>query len=288
MSRLTGIPADTIRIWERRYGAVVPHRTEGNTRRYSVEQVGRLKLLRRLSQQGHSIGAIAALKTDELINLEGGSIADPPPAESDEVIDRYLDLIRAFEVRKANQYLSKIASLTPSVRLAVDFIGPLLQRVGNEWAEGELEIAHEHLATSQVRNLLGTLISQMDPPPGTPKLLATTPPDHAHEFGVLIGSFLAAARGLEPVYLGPSLPWNEIEKAVQTSGARIALLSVVRDVGKRELQNLSEGIRNLHSLVEVWVGVPKNHRLAEPNRIPGRVFTTFEDLDFALRSLRRS
>ena len=64
--RQTGLPAPTIRIWEKRYGAVSPIRTETNRRLYSAEDVARLGLLRSLTEQGHSIGNIANLSLSEL------------------------------------------------------------------------------------------------------------------------------------------------------------------------------------------------------------------------------
>lgn len=64
--RQTGLPAPTIRIWEKRYGAVSPIRTETNRRLYSAEDVARLGLLRSLTELGHSIGNIANLSLSEL------------------------------------------------------------------------------------------------------------------------------------------------------------------------------------------------------------------------------
>ena len=45
VTRLTGLTADTIRVWERRYGAVRPERTQGNVRRYSSSEIRRLSTM---------------------------------------------------------------------------------------------------------------------------------------------------------------------------------------------------------------------------------------------------
>jgi DNA-binding transcriptional MerR regulator len=65
-ARLTGLTVHTIRVWERRYEAVVPERSEGGRRRYSVRQVERLGLLKQLTDLGESIGSIASLDDDGL------------------------------------------------------------------------------------------------------------------------------------------------------------------------------------------------------------------------------
>jgi DNA-binding transcriptional MerR regulator len=66
VSRLTGIARERIRIWERRYDAVVPHRDAGNNRLYSQEDVDRLVLIRRLVDAGHAISQVARLSLAEL------------------------------------------------------------------------------------------------------------------------------------------------------------------------------------------------------------------------------
>jgi DNA-binding transcriptional MerR regulator len=65
-ARLTGLTVHTIRVWERRYEAVLPERSEGGRRRYSVRQVKRLGLLKQLTDLGESIGSIASLDDDGL------------------------------------------------------------------------------------------------------------------------------------------------------------------------------------------------------------------------------
>lgn len=65
-SRLTGIAADTLRVWERRYGVVTPRRSPKGGRRYSREDVSRLALIKRLVDAGHAIGSVARLDITSL------------------------------------------------------------------------------------------------------------------------------------------------------------------------------------------------------------------------------
>jgi DNA-binding transcriptional MerR regulator len=66
VSRLTGIPPDTLRVWERRYDLVTPMRSEGGGRLYSHEDVTRLSVIKRLVDSGHAIGSIAELSMEQL------------------------------------------------------------------------------------------------------------------------------------------------------------------------------------------------------------------------------
>ncbi|MBM3202930.1 MerR family transcriptional regulator [Candidatus Woesearchaeota archaeon] len=65
-SRMTGIPVDTLRVWERRYDAVMPRRTADNKRRYTATDIARLRLFKNLVELGHSIGTVARLPLDAL------------------------------------------------------------------------------------------------------------------------------------------------------------------------------------------------------------------------------
>jgi len=66
VSRLTGISADTLRIWERRYQLVDPQRTEKGGRLYTQEDVTRLTMIKTLVDQGHAISTVANLDSREL------------------------------------------------------------------------------------------------------------------------------------------------------------------------------------------------------------------------------
>ena len=77
--RLTGLSSHVIRVWERRYGAVVPHRTPGGTRLYDSGHVDRLNRLAALTRRGHAIGAIAGYADDVLAKLSAGTDAPASP-----------------------------------------------------------------------------------------------------------------------------------------------------------------------------------------------------------------
>jgi DNA-binding transcriptional MerR regulator len=66
VANMTGIPAPTIRIWERRYNLVRPHRSAGNLRLYTQADIERLELAKAAVDAGHSISTVAALSPDQL------------------------------------------------------------------------------------------------------------------------------------------------------------------------------------------------------------------------------
>jgi DNA-binding transcriptional MerR regulator len=66
VSKTTGIPVSTLRIWEMRYGAFSPRKTEGKQRLFEEHDVSKAILLKQLSNEGHAISAIAGLELEQL------------------------------------------------------------------------------------------------------------------------------------------------------------------------------------------------------------------------------
>ncbi len=285
VSRLTGLSADTIRVWERRYGAVDPDRTDGNKRRYSGGHVRRLVLLRRATELGHSIGQVVRLPDAELRRLIGESSPDIGSQVSlyAAIVEDYLTAVFEYDVRRAESILTRTAAILPPMTLTLEVIVPLMRRVGEAWIADQIRIAHEHIISGQLRSLLGTLMRHEQPASGAPRIIVATPPRHLHEFGAIIGAFMAAGRGFEPIYLGTHMPLEEIADAAEQSGAGLVLLSIARDCEPDEARELVSGISSLATQHEVWLGIPENHELS---RFPlhARLLHRYEDLDVALTS----
>ena len=287
VSRLSGLTADTIRVWERRYQAVNPERTGGNKRRYSGSQVRRLVLLRRATELGHSIGQVARLQDDDLRRIIGETTQEVTGHKSiyDAVIEDYLGAVFRFDVQGAEAILTRTAAIVPPLKLTLEVLVLLMRRVGEAWHEGELKIPHEHIISGQLRSLLGTLMRHVEPVVGSPRILVTTPPNHLHEFGAIIGAFMAASRGFEPVYLGANTPFEDISDAATESGSALILLSIARECSPPERESLLAGLGSLSRNHEVWVGIPDGHKLMASN-VPATVFHQYDELDRALLSYK--
>jgi DNA-binding transcriptional MerR regulator len=289
ITRLTGLSAHTIRVWERRYQAVTPKRTSGNSRRYSAHDVRRLSLLRDATSMGYRIKDVASLPDDRLEELVASAsepmsgaaetIAGRTPA--DQPLNEYLDAVSRFDVRGAADILSRAAMLMEPTRFVLEVVLPMLRQTGERWENQRFSVAQEHLVTHQVRGLLDTLLRLTSTQAGAPRILVGTPQGFAHEFGALVGALLAAARGLEPIYLGADLPLDDLLDAVHRSRVEILLLGVLHRPDDELGARLDEALDRLSEHVEVWVGLPAGH----PNHgnVPqARYFDRFEDLDVAL------
>jgi MerR family transcriptional regulator, light-induced transcriptional regulator len=95
VSKITGIPTDTLRAWERRYHLVTPNRVGKASRAYSKEDVQKLTLIKKLVDHGHAISNLAAQSTDELNALLA---LHNPAASNAEILSRAVRIIVCGEV----------------------------------------------------------------------------------------------------------------------------------------------------------------------------------------------
>jgi MerR family transcriptional regulator, light-induced transcriptional regulator len=288
VSRLTGLSADVVRVWERRYGAIRPRRSDGGSRLYSDSDIERLRRLRQASEVGHAIGQIAKLPNSELDKLSVPRQTARMMVEyqdpQDQLRENFLAAIAKMDVVAADLEISRAATLYPPRVLIKNIVSPLLQDIGDRWAHQEFGIAHEHVATNLIRNLLSSLFRLYPPETNAESIVMATPQGERHEFGLLLASLYAATRGWRVVYLGTDLPAIEIVRAVKLSRARVLALSIVNPAGGNLNQELLSLAQQVPPMTRVWLGgkEAENHRdLIE--RADWVLLKDLEDLDDRLK-----
>jgi methanogenic corrinoid protein MtbC1 len=221
-----------LRAWERRYGVVIPVRTEGGQRLYSDADIERLAFLRALTERGYSIGQMAQLPSADLRRL---AQEEPAPATgtaiestaADQVRVAALGAIEGFDAAALRQALESGAVALGASRFLDKAVGPVLTEIGLRWRDGRMSIAHEHLATAVVREVLGWIRETAETRAVASTLVVATPPGQLHEGGALLVAAAAAAEGWRVAYLGVDLPVQEIVDATRRTGARAVALSLL-------------------------------------------------------------
>ncbi len=206
VERDTGLSKDTLRVWERRYGFPQPTRDANGERVYPAEQVEKLRLLKRLMDQGHRPGKIAEQSLEQLQALAeaGNGRAGPASMEAgpDGALRPFLQLIADHRVDDLRRELALLAVKAGLARFVADVIAPLTALVGEAWARGELAIFEEHLYTESVQGVLRNAIASIPHPGDSPRVLLTTVPQEPHGLGVLMAEAMFALEGARCVSLG--------------------------------------------------------------------------------------
>ena len=255
VSKMTGLSTHTLRVWEKRYAAVTPQRTDAGGRLYTDANVERLRMLHKLVQAGHSIGGIAKLPDPDLSRMAATANSPQPTLQHlPELRDRVLVAIERFRVDEAEQILSRAALSTEPVLLLTEVVGPVLVEVGDRWERGELRVAQEHACSTVMQGLLFSLMRLYPQRQPRRRVVVTTPAQEQHELGAMMLAMLAAMHGWGVLYLGANLPADEIAFAVTDTRAELLLLSCTclpsADV-KRELASI---VRAVPDHVRVIVG----------------------------------
>lgn len=259
VSRLTGLSADVVRVWERRYKAISPQRSEGGSRLYSDAEIARLRKLRQAVESGHAISQVAKLPDNELENLASRQRASlsvgPEPANPYEIArERFLAAITRMDVVAADEEINRAATLYPPRVLVKQIVAPLLAEIGERWAHRDIGIAQEHVATNLIRNLLSSLFRLYPPDTTAETIVMATPSGERHEFGILLGALIAATRGWRVVYLGTDLPAAEIARTVKLTKARVLALSLVNAHDAQTVEELRALMELMPSSTRVWLG----------------------------------
>ena len=274
VSRRTGLKADLIRAWERRYGAVNPDRTETHRRLYSESDIERLKLLRQAVNGGRGIRHVANLPRKELLELiaaDTPSIRQPPGPElkpkqikvaTGQDLDRLaetsvascLEAVRQLDGRELDRCLERASVSLSRMALFEKVVVPLMHTIGDLWRAGDLRPAHEHLAVATVRAFVSRLPSRR-PSHGAPRLIVTAPAGQHHELGALLVAESAQEEGWQVTYLGTDLAAEEIAAVGRQGNVRAVALSITYPPDDPRLPGELSKLRQvLPKKVEILVG----------------------------------
>ncbi|MEM7035290.1 MAG: MerR family transcriptional regulator, partial [Chloroflexota bacterium] len=216
--RETGLKADTLRVWERRYGLPQPQRTTGGHRLYSQRDIDILKWLVSRQKEGMSISRAVKLwrqfeaegrdptqlpvatrpKNQVTIDVDNGALSDFRRA--------WISACLAFDQASADQVLNQAFGIYSVETVCTELMQAGLAYIGQEWYKGNVSVQQEHFASALVIRRLEALLSGSPVPTRSGRILIGCPPDEEHTFSPLMLSLLLRRRGWDIVYLGARVP----------------------------------------------------------------------------------
>jgi DNA-binding transcriptional MerR regulator len=248
VSSQTGLSSHLLRAWERRHKAVLPQRSKGRRRLYTPSDIERLLLLKQAIRQGHRISTIAALDQSALIDLINASpnrrsalpVACDPQIGTDvqEVVHACMQAVAALNGMALNRLLQNAAVCFSRYDWLERIVKPLMERVGRRWSRGKLRIVHANRASEIVHaHLMRMLDLPFDHQERQFCLLVATPSGQHCCLGALAVSVIAQDHGWHPVFLGASLPAEEIAAACSLMSPKLLALSITCRFDDRFMAN---------------------------------------------------
>jgi DNA-binding transcriptional MerR regulator/methylmalonyl-CoA mutase cobalamin-binding subunit len=261
VERDTGLSKDTLRVWERRYGFPAPDRDAVGGRAYSLEQVEKLRLLKRVLDAGHRPGRIVPQSLADLQQLSEQTVDQPlrgvaAAFEADD-LRAHLALIRAHDIAGLRARLLRLLSRWGVARFVTEVVAPLNVAVGDAWIRGQMEIFEEHMYTEAVQVVLRQAITGLPggAVDGRPRVLLSTLPGEPHGLGLLMAEAMLALEGCCCVSLGVQTPLWDIVLAAAAWRADIVALGFTGCTNPNQIvDGLAELRAKLPAQVRVWAG----------------------------------
>ncbi|GGR74739.1 MerR family transcriptional regulator [Deinococcus seoulensis] len=254
----TGVPATTLRQWERRYGFPHPVRNASGYRLYSPGDVAAIQHMQAQLQSG-----VPASRAAELTVRATGLTAAPhvppntpalPDTPSDTPAPRgapqWAELLTAAllasDTDRAGAVLAEVHSQLPVEDVMTAVISPTMVEIGARWERGEITVAHEHQATAYLRARIAALMDVAGVQAGFgPLVVAACAPEEQHELGLMMLTLALRRRGVRVAYLGANVPLGDLAVYARQREARAVLLALN---GSWALDATREHLRDLDGL----------------------------------------
>lgn len=269
-AQLTGIPRETLRKWESRYGVVAPHRSEGGYRLYDDGALRRLAAMRDLVDAGWTPREAAA----RVLAHPAASGEDEPAPDG---VGDLTGLVRAaadMDPEVLERALDRGLAGDDLAAAVDDWLLPSLARLGLAWRDGRVTIAGEHFASAGVQRRLSRIFDAAPvAPEGAPHVVVGLARGSRHELGVLAFASVLRERGVRVTYVGGDLPGEEWLSTVRSLEPDAVVVGVpipedvpaVREVVSALAQHqpdLVVGIGGAHQN-RISGGVPLGHVVGE-------------------------
>lgn len=258
--RETGIKADVLRAWERRYGLPKPQRSPGGHRLYSERDIAIIKWLIAKQNEGLSISsAVELFREKEILSqdpLEEAVQVEQPTQLAVFSTDLSLDALRNtwlkacidFNEPLAEQLLNQAFSLYPLEVVLSEIIQKGMRDLGEKWFNGEATVQQEHFTSALVLRRLETLIAAAPPPIRSQTVLIASPSEEWHTFSMVMLNLLLRRRGYHVVFLGANVPNDHLGEAVDSIKPDLVILASQHLTSAANLQKAAQILfqKNVH------------------------------------------
>jgi len=237
LEHLSGIKAHTLRIWEQRYELISPKRTDTNIRYYDDQDLKLVLNVALLKENGFKISKIAEMEADdmqrEVLKLTERSLRYP-----EQVHALTLSMVDLDEVRFEKHISTNILKLGFE-KTMMNIIYPFLSKIGILWQTGSINPAQEHFMTNLIRQKLIVAIDgqYIEPSDLSKKFILYLPEGELHELSLLFANYLITSRGHKSIYLGQSLPFEDLNSVYSIHKADYILSVLTTIPGASEIQN---------------------------------------------------
>lgn len=230
VTEMTGVPASTLRAWERRYGVPSPERTTSAYRLYSDHDLDVVRRMRDLCAEGLAPSEAVQFLRAEGLSAEPRELPAPVSAGEhnafEEATTRLVRAVEDYDTAAIRAEVSRATYLGSCTAVFEGVFAPAMRAVGNLWHQGRITVAQEHLATEVLLGMVRDLLRTVQPDEGARMaLLACTSGEH-HALPIYGVAYRLAQWGVRAEVLGTDTPADAIGSAVLAMSPDLVGLSM--------------------------------------------------------------
>lgn len=277
---LTGVPAATLRAWERRYGVVAPQRSSSRYRLYDDAEVARLARMAELVREGTP----ASLAAERVATLATETAPPPDPGPRHPVAapagqaPAFTELVLAaqrYDQRLLTTVLDGAFARSSFETTLEQWLMPALTELGYAWERGDVDISGEHFVSAAVHRRLSAAFDAAGANTDAPVVLVGLAPGALHQLGALAFAVCLRRQGIDVRFLGADVPQHSWVHSVRTLRPAGVIISVPMSWDADPATRLVHTLRADHPEVVVWTGghgiTDRGHELAVPTLPPSAV-----------------
>jgi methylmalonyl-CoA mutase cobalamin-binding subunit len=279
LSQATGIPKETIRTWERRYGFPDPARNDVGHRIYAVDTVTRLRLVSEAIDAGHRPSNVVGEDAETLRALLRTSRGEPSPSaplepreplepaqpsssgvdplspsSADEWLEDWLEAAAHFDGDSLGNHLYQAWNQFGGLRFLEERIGPFLNAIGEAWSQGRIGVSHEHFVSEHLRDFLTRQWRPLSERARGPKVVLANLPGEYHCLGLHMAAVIISLGGCELSFLGTNTPLEDIIAAADQQDSAAVIVSVSRAYDQQQARGMLTALkasmeRDVHLIV---------------------------------------
>lgn len=259
ISQITGITANRLRVWKKRYDILKPERIEGKTNLFNTETLRYMMKIAKMLEQGYRISDVLDMEEKDIDDKLHSWIQRNDPAYLQQLRDAILEDLLELKNQNLQLYYSKALERVGLKRTVKELLFPLLNTLGSLWEIGTIHSVHEHLFSHFVRQKLIVAIDQLEPDLTKPEIVLFLPDQELHEISLLFIQYQLLNGNKNPTYLGGSVPYPDLSDYLAYRDISIAVtyLSYFGDV-EYHLDQFSQLVRNFSS-VDFYFSVPDGY-----------------------------
>jgi DNA-binding transcriptional MerR regulator len=293
----TGLKADVLRAWERRYNLPQPQRTLGGHRLYSEYDIEIVKWLRTRQAEGLSISravelwkATIAAGNDPLVEYSPAITSLAPerlsPADTriEKLRQHWLEANLAFDGNRVDEILNQAFAMFPIETVCTEILQRGISEIGDYWYLDKASVQQEHFASALATRRLEALIAATPRPTRQQTVLVGCPPGERHTFPGLMLCLFLCRRGFKVVYLGADVPIDRLEEACAVIQADLIILGAQQLTTAATLQTTALTLQS-RGIPLAYGGLIFNRVPRLRERIPG--YFLGESLEDALHLIER-